>query len=277
MHDAVLETPTILCGPVTVPNRLLGCWNRRYIRFSDGTEDKSTRVIWVQTLSGVGDIRIPASRPDLRARTGLADCSKEELLALAEQDCFCGVTLFDASARPFPTASWPKESYLFRFQPVITFPEPGWMEWLEDGTCMIERAPSGAYVEDWRLQPGSQSFGAHLTRLNAPSPTCLYVAGDHAILARNRPQALPTDKTLLELAREANYDRKRLQQILDCEFSYARRAESGGDYVIELSTLPWREGQPLLCPPLETLRTKATSLDGLGLHPQWSVQSFWRS
>ena len=158
MMDAVLEEPRVSYGSVTVPKRLLGCWDRRYIRFSDGTEDTSTRVIWVQTLSGVGDIRIPATRPDLRARNGLADCSKEELLALAEQDCFCGVTLFNSKAQPFPTASWPKESYLFRFQPVITFPEPGWMEWLEGGTCMIERAPSGAYVEDWRLQPGSQGI-----------------------------------------------------------------------------------------------------------------------
>jgi hypothetical protein len=171
-------------GPVTVPEKLLGCWHRKSIRFADGTEDGSTKVIWVQTLSGVGDIRIPVTRPDLRARASLADCSKEELLALAEQDCFCGVTLFDASARPFPAASWPKESYLFRFQPAITFPEPGWMDWLDGGTCMIERAPSGAYVEDWRLQPSSQSFGAQLTQINAPTLTCLYVAGDHAILAK---------------------------------------------------------------------------------------------
>jgi hypothetical protein len=277
MNDVVLEEPGLMYGSVTVPRRLLGCWDRRYIRFSDGTEDTSTRVLWVQTLSGVGDIRIPATRPNLSARTGLADCSKDELLALAEQDCFCGITLFDSNAQPFPTASWPKESYLFRFQPVITFPEPGWMEWLEEGTCMIERAPSGAYVEDWRLQPGSQSFGAHLTQRDAPSLTCLYVAGDHAIFARNRSEALPTDKTLLELAREADYDHRRLQELLDCEFSYARRAQPGGDYVIEVSTFPWREGQPLGCPLVENLETQATNLDDLELDDKWSVQSFWRS
>jgi len=263
-----------LHGSVTVPEKLLGCWHRKFIRFADGTEDRSTRVIWVQTLSGVGDIRIPATRPDLRARASLADCSTEELLALAEQDCFCGITLFDVKARPFPAASWPKESYRFRFQPVITFPEPGWMEWLNGGTCMIERAPSGAYVEDWRLQPGSQSFGGHFTEMDAPTLTCLYVAGDHAILARNRSIALPADRTLSELAREVNYDGTRLHEMLDCEFSYARRAVRGGDYVIELSTLPWREGQPLDCPPLEALAT--ASLGDLSLDDRWFVQSFWR-
>lgn len=276
-NDAVVEEPRLTYGSVTVPTRLLGCWYRRYIRFADGSEDASTRVIWVQTLSGVGDIRVSATRPDLRTRDGLEDCSTEELLALAEQDCFCGVTLFDSKAKPFPTASWPKESYLFRFQPVITFPEPGWMEWLEGGTCMIERAPSGAYVEDWRLQPGSQRFGAHLVRRDAPSLTCLYVAGDHAIFARNRSESLPPDKTLLELARESECDEHRLRELLDCEFSYARRARPGGEYEIELSTFPWREGQPLDCPSIENLKPHAADLDDLVLDGQWSVQSFWRS
>lgn len=276
MDNAALDEPSVLHGSATVPARLIGCWDRRYIRFSDGTEDTTTRVIWVQTLSGVGDIRIPAARPDLRARRGLADCSREELLALAEQDCFCGVTLFDAKAQPFPTASWPKESYLFRFQPVITFPEPGWMEWLEEGTCMIERAPSGAYVEDWRLQPRSQSFAAHLTKRDAPTTTCLYVAGDHAIFARNRSALLPNDKTILELAREADHDHERLQELLDCEFSYARRSETSGEYLIEVSTLPWREGQPLGCRGVQHLGTQAGSLDDMSLVDEWSIESLWR-
>jgi len=274
-NDTVVEEPRLTYGSVTVPTRLLGCWYRRYIRFADGSEDASTRVIWVQTLSGVGDIRVSATRPDLRTRDGLEDCSTEELLALAEQDCFCGVTLFDSKAKPFPTASWPKESYLFRFQPVITFPEPGWMEWLEGGTCMIERAPSGAYVEDWRLQPVSQRFGAHLVRRDAPSLTCLYVAGDHAIFARNRLESLPPDRTLPELARESRYDPKRLRELLDCEFSYARRAKPIGDYVIELSTLPWREGQPLDCPPVETLAPCAAGSEEI-LDDFWAVKSCWR-
>src|SRR6476469_6534293 len=190
-------------GSATVPEDMIGCWERRYIRFRDGSEDRSTRVVWLQTLSGVGDIRIAASRPNLRGRRGFADCSKDELLKLAEQDCFCGVTLFDPDAEPFPTASWPKEAYLFRFQPVITFPEPGWIEWQNSGTCMIEKAPSGAYEEDWRLQSGSRSFAAHLTKRDAKATTCLYVAGEHAIYARNRAVDLPSDKILLELARDA--------------------------------------------------------------------------
>lgn len=263
-------------GSATVPEKMIGSWERLYIRSADGTEDKTTRVIWLQTLSGVGDIRIPATRPDMRKRKGFGDCSKDELLKLAEQDCFCGVTLFEPDAKPFPTARWPKEAYLFRFQPVITFPEPGWIEWQNSGTCMIEKAPSGAYEEDWRLQPESRSFAAHLTKRDAASTTCLYIAGEHAIYARNRIENLPSDKTLLELARDAQYDRCRLEKLVDCEFSYARRAQPGDEYKIVVSTLPWREGQPLGYPWVQDLASKATNVENLALGHKWTVESLWR-
>ena len=265
-----------LYGSATVSEKMIGCWERLYIRFSEGTEDKTTRVIWLQTLSGVADIRIAASRPNLRGRRGFGDCSKDELLKLAEQDCFCGVTLFDPDAKPFPTASWPKEAYLFRFQPVITFPEPGWIEWQDSGTCMIERAPSGAYEEDWRLQSGSRSFAAHLTKRDATATTCLYVAGEHAIYVRNRAVDLPSDKTLLELARDAKCERGRLEELLNCEFSYGHRTQPGGDFKIELSTLPWREGQPLGVPSVEALTSKTGNVEDLVLGENWTVESLWR-
>jgi hypothetical protein len=255
---------------------MIGCWERLYIRFRYGLEDRTTRVVWLQTLSGAGDIRIAASRPNLCGRKGLADCSKDELLKLAEQDCFCGFTLFDPYAEPFPTASWPKDAYLFRFQPLITFPEPGWIEWRNAGTCMIERAPSGAYEEDWRLQSGSRSFAIHLTKRDAATMTCLFVAGEHAIYARNRAVDLPLDKTLLELAKDAEYDPGGLRQFVDCEFSYARRAEPGGDYHIEVSTLPWREGQPLGCAWIEAVTSNATHRKDFVLGENWTVESLWR-
>ena len=274
-NDASFQDAKFIYGRATVPRKMIGCWTRRNLRFADGTEDKTTRVIWLQTLSGVCDIRISASRPDLRERRGFADCSTDELLKLAEQDCFCGTTLFDPDAKPFPTASWPKEAYLFRFQPVITFPEPGWIEWRNFGTCMIETAPSGAYEEDWRLLPESRSFAAHLSRRDAASATCLYVAGDHAIYARNRTVDLPSDKSLVELARDAQCERRRLEELLDCEFSYAQRVRSGDDYTIMASTLPWREGQALGCPWVEDLASNTTSTEALVLRDNWTLESLW--
>jgi hypothetical protein len=69
---------------------------------------------------------------------------------------------------------------------------------------MIETAPSGAYVEDWRLLPESRAFAAHLTKRDAAAATCLYVAGEHVIYARNRTVDLPSDKSLVELASVLN-------------------------------------------------------------------------
>jgi hypothetical protein len=261
----------------TVPDRLIGCWRRRYIKFEDGRFDTETRVIWLQTASGAGDIRIAKGRPNLAFRNGFDGCTRDELLALAEQDCFAGKTVFDSEAKPFPTARWPVGSYDFRFQPVITFPEDGWMEWTENGTCMIERAPSGAYEEDWRLEPNSQTFAAHLTRDNADGKACLYVAGDHAVFAKNRKTTLPADRTILELASENSADEMRLRDLVDCEFSYARRQKPGGDYIVELSTLPWREGQVLDCAWVENIVHDETTAALYGSEPTtWTIESFWR-
>ena len=140
---------------------------------------------------------------------------------------------------------------------------------------MIERAPSGAYIEDWRLQSGSRSFAAHLTKRDAATTTCLYVAGEHAIYARNRRVTLPSHKTLLELAQDAQYERARLEELLDCEFSYARRAQTGDDYNIVVSTLPWREGKSLGYPWIQNLASKVKNSEGLVLGDNWILESLW--
>jgi hypothetical protein len=275
MQDASVKHLEIRYGEMTVPTKLVGCWHRRYIRFSDGQEDTTTRVIWVQTLSGVGDIRVAEGRPDLKSLGGLEDCSKDELLALAEQDCFAGNTLYDKDTEPYPSASWPPEAYLFRYQPVITFPESGWMEWTEEGTCMIERAPSGAYEEDWRLQPGSRDFAIHLSMVSAPTKTSLYITGNHAIFARDRSETVPNDKTLMQLFEESGSNLDRLRQLLDCEFSYARRRSPSDRYIIELSTLPWREGQPLRCDWVDELTASSPVAEGDD-GEAWKIESLWR-
>ncbi|MEJ0092306.1 MAG: hypothetical protein WDN46_02420 [Methylocella sp.] len=276
MIDATFAAEA-LCGSATVPEKLIGCWERRYIRFSNGAEDTTTRVVWLQTASGVGDIRVGATRPNLRARSGLDGCARDDLLALAEQDCFCGVTLFDPHGEPFPTASWPSERELFRFQPVVTFPEPGWLEWRDAGACMIERAPSGAYEEDWRLQPYSRSFAAHLLQRSASMTTCLYIAGDHAIRARSRSLPITQKMPLAELARKEGYDLPTLRKLMDCEFSYARRRAPGDDYTIELSTLPWREGHLLGCAWVEGISSQDAIVRDPASNEEWFVESLWRS
>lgn len=147
------------------------------------------------------------------------------------------------------TAEWHTRGYGTAFQPVSAFPEPGLLEWNDDGTVMIERAPSGAYVEEWRLVPGSRTDQAH-RRLDAR--TELFVAGPVAVLVRDREvpvtgtARLPDliDAVLADATLAPDDARRRIEQLVDCEFSFARRRGSdGGQYVIEASTLPWRLGE----------------------------------
>lgn len=263
-------------GKRTVPEQLIGCWKRHSIVLKDGTVDRTTRVLWLQTASGVADIRISADRPDMRHRSGLASCTRDELLALAEQDCFAATTLFDPAATPYPMAIWPISLDLFRFQPVVSYPEPGWLEWKDNGSVMMEYAPSGAYEEDWRLLETKPPFAIHLMKVTNDAIECLYVVGNHAVRARSRRQAITQQRPLPEIARGLGDDLEPIREMLDCEFSYAQRDAASKDYVIELSTLPWLEGQKLNCDwvfDIAAGRVFANDPDGHA----WKVESLWRS
>ncbi len=227
----------------TVPPELLGVWQRNWIEFADGTRDDTGLVIWLQLGSSMADIRIPADRPDLRHRGGLAECSPAELDALAASESSSGYTTCTAPATGDDgvrraTAEWFTRGHGVAFQPVSAFPEPGLLEWRGDPALMIERAPSGAYVEEWRQLPGTSDDQTH--QRIAPD-TEWYAAGDAAVLVRDRPVPIPRVARLPELIGEAGGDRAAVEALLDCEFSFARRR--AGRWVIEASTLPWREGE----------------------------------
>ncbi len=238
-----------VAGRADVPPELWGCWQRNWIEFAgttgDGTRDATTFVVWLQLPSLMADIRIAADRPDLRARGALRECSIDELRALADSESSSGFTTCTPSTIGTDgirraTAEWHTRGHGVAFQPVSAYPEPGWLEWGDDPTLMIERAPSGAYTEEWQLTAGSTEPLTH--RRLAPD-TELYIAGTVAVLVRDRPQPVPRAARLADLIADARDDRAAIEALLDCEFSFARRQERG--FVIEASTLPWREGQVL--------------------------------
>lgn len=240
----------------TVPWLATGCWVRAWIEFADGTRDDTSVVAWLQLPSLMADVRLPgptAAGVD-PARRSLADCTPAELRSIADSESSSGYTTCTAvevggDGVRRATAEWHTRGYGTAFQPVSAFPEPGLLEWNHDGTVMIERAPSGAYVEEWRLVPGSRSGQAH-RRLD--TRTDLFVAGPVAVLVRDREvpvtglARLPEliDAALADPAADPADSRRRIEQLVDCEFSFARcPVPGGGQYVIEASTLPWRLGE----------------------------------
>jgi hypothetical protein len=228
----------------TVPDLMLGCWKRAWIEFADGTRDDTTTVVWLQTESLMADVRIAADRGDLRRRAGLSDCTIDELRVIAAADASsgfteCGPIEVGADGIRAATAEWHTRGHGVAFQPVSAFPAPGLMSWNDDATVMMEHAPSGAYVEEWRLVPGSRE---HLSVANVDDET-IYRAGPIAVFVRDRRVAIPRPARLLELLDDCNGDRPMMEALLDCEFSIAEL--DSDKWVVTASTLPWREGAAL--------------------------------
>jgi len=239
-----------------VPAWTLGCFRRRSITFFNGDSDESTLVLWLQSRGLTGDLRLASDRPKPASRQALTDLSLAELVRLAEVEGGLSPTRFEPSGSAgvelSGTMHWPDWT---AFQVHAKWPEPGVLRRV--GDCLIEHAPSGAYVEDWRLQPSGDGplVGLRLVEeRETKSGRVLHrggglvVTGEHAILVRGRAAELPAAERLTDLVERATDEPRLLDAIFGFEASYARR-DAAGRYVVAASTLPWREGQLLL--PLE--------------------------
>lgn len=210
----------------TVPDELFGCWQRQWIECADGSRDDTSFVVWLQLPSLMADVRLSAAALALAGGTSL---SLSDLLVLAESDSSSGATVCTPVVNGIATAEW---STAVGFQPVSAFPEPGALEWSKDGTVMMERAPSGAYMEEWHLLPDSRGPLSHSVLADGSE---WYRAGSVGVLVRDRPFPVPRVERLTSLT-----DRADLEAAVDCEFSFCRL--TGAAWVVEHSTIPGRVG-----------------------------------
>lgn len=236
-----------------VPAWTLGCFRRRCITFFNGDEDSATLVLWLQSRGLTCDLRLAPDRPKPKVREELRQLSAGELLRLAQVEGGVSPCRFEPAATSgvelCGTMHW-LDWTAFQLHP--KWPEPGVLRRV--GACLIEHAPSGAYVEDWRLQPGGAGplVGLRLIEeRDGKSGALLHrgggliVAGEHALLVRGRAQDLPPASRLEELVERAGKEPALLDAIFGFEASYALR-DGAGRYVVSASTLPWREGRSLL-------------------------------
>jgi hypothetical protein len=128
------------------PPWALGCFRRRSITFYDGSTDSTTQVFWLQTHGLTVDLRLSPDRPRLRDRAALFTCSPDEVRQLLQAEAGVARTRWDGHSMSWH--DW------VGFQTYVKWPEPGALRRV--GDCLIEFAPSGAYVEDWRLEPPGQ-------------------------------------------------------------------------------------------------------------------------
>ena len=164
------KLPPVGLEGLAFPRHLLGAFRRKSISFSTGLTDETSMVFWFQSKSFTIDLRLPDG-----AATPLLD-----------RQGWVGDTLWDEDRQQM---SW---RIARSYQPRDQWPEPAHLRFI--GNSVIEFAPSGAYVEDWR----QQCFRGPLLGLRLVSMRSepdgpeqgmaggLILAGEHAAYAQSR-------------------------------------------------------------------------------------------
>ncbi|MGE8496354.1 MAG: hypothetical protein ACN6O6_02520 [Pseudomonas sp.] len=264
-----------------VPEWMLGHFRRRTISFADGRSDERTQVHWLQSRTFTIDLRLPAG-PALPARA-LEAYDAQALRSLANHEGWAADSLWADNL-----LSWQGGVSL---QLHNRWPEPAQLQRI--GNCMIEFAPSGAYVEDWRLQASSGPLiGLRLidecdaeTGERLHQGGGLILCGEQVGWVQGRPQALADSSLgLRERAEQALGDGATLAALFDFETSLAL-ADGQGGYRVALSTVPERVGQALVLDGFEVLgegqlRQRAVRADGREVVRMFSIDTLepdWRS
>lgn len=170
LAELIASLPETGCAGPAFPHRLLGAFRRKSITFCTGVTDERTLVYWFQSRTFTIDLRLPDGA----------------LTPAADRQGWIGDTLWDESAQRM---SW---RVARSYQPGNQWPEPAEFRFI--GNSVLEFAPSGAYVEDWRQQStGGPLLGLRLLDMldEATGRTSimdggLIVAGEHTAFARSR-------------------------------------------------------------------------------------------
>ena len=243
LYELVHAFPTRHTGGV--PDWMLGYFRRRTISFCNGTSDLDTRVSWMQSRNFTIDLRLPAST-DAGPEKPLARYSREELQILSEYEGWQADSVWDGCALTWHSAT--------SLQLHNRWPEPALLQRI--GNCMIEFAPSGAYVEDWRLQCCGRGplIGLKLIEEQdeQTGEICyrgggLIICGQYAGLVLGRPETMSTldcANGLRKLVMDSSISLNDILPLFQFETSIAKGDMEQG-YTIMESTAPWRIGQSL--------------------------------
>ncbi|MHC8314078.1 hypothetical protein [Pseudomonas sp. LB3P31] len=226
-----------------VPDWMLGFFKRRAISFADGQTDVQTEVCWFQSRNFTIDLRLPQAVHQVPAKP-LSACSREELQVLANYEGWEALCAWEGEV-----LSWHSDTSL---QLHNRWPEPAILKRV--GNCMIEFAPSGAYVEDWRLQssrPGALIGLRLLEEKDLHSGEVhhrgggLIVCGEHAALVLGRAHALEGNTPLRDQLTQHVDDPHWLSRAFNFETSVAQGSLQDG-FCVTLSTRAARLGQALI-------------------------------
>jgi hypothetical protein len=219
-----------------VPVWLRGVWTRHWILVSK-VKSNTLDVHYLQTPTYFVDIRIPKDRPAFSAAKSFADLTDADLRLLGQQQGFTGLTTLAGDV-----ATWTHD---IQFQPSDGSPDTGRLQRIPPDR-MHEHGLDGSYIESWKsLTNGKGRFLVIRVAHGGRLIRTLVVAGDRFIYVRNRATDLPPAASFDALIDSTKPDRKVIEAYLDCEFSVGRVTVGSLSWVVEHSTLPWREGKHL--------------------------------
>lgn len=238
-------------------------WTRDWIDVR-GVRSSQFAVRYLQTPTLFADMRLPIDRPSFSQATSFADLTDAELLLLARQRGFTGRVTAVAD-----TVTWHHE---IDFQPPAGPADIGRVEEVGQGQ-MYEHALDSSYLESWRsVASGDSAFLVVRVERAGRLEQTLLIVGDHFLYVRNRLVDLPPAPPLDSLIKATHATRDQIIAYLDCEFSTGRVRGGSVPWVVQASTLPWREGRPLAFVSRLTLSPDSAHLSGrVERTEQWSV------
>tara|TARA_B110000008_G_scaffold199753_1_gene198304 strand:+ start:67 stop:978 length:912 start_codon:yes stop_codon:yes gene_type:complete len=217
----------------SVPEWMLGMYRRRTITFANGMSDSQTRVFWLQSAGLTIDLRLPL-------------VNHQKLVADAPEE----VADYEAW---YAHSVWADTELRWRagisFQERNRWPEAAHLQRV--GNCMMEFAPSGVYVEDWRLQNKGKAgaliglelvsetdLTTHTTRIRKGA---LIIAGKYAGMILDYPKIYPE---MIESRAPEGIAKTRPEALLEF-YAAVGESDTSGGYVVTHALHATDVGQPV--------------------------------
>ena len=223
-----------------IPKKYWGVWQRQLLETATSKDDTSL-VLWMQTQQYHIDIRIPAACANIRKVSSLEDYTHEELLLLASQQGFAGITqVIPSTTKSSDICQWQRE---IDYQPQTVARDVGKMVFTDVNT-MIETGLDDVYLEVWRRLEQSQELNffeatTGKNRQGLKTPAYLMRAGNFVAYARPRTAPLPKSTSLLDAIAACKPQREQLLDWLDMEISFGEVIDDKY-WKIQHSTLPFK-------------------------------------
>ncbi|MGY2082285.1 hypothetical protein [Blastococcus sp. SYSU DS0539] len=248
--------------PLVPPDdRLVGRWRRSLLIRPDGSEDRTTSVVWLQAGRRYVDLRLPAGIPDAGP---VGDLAAGELAALAAVEGFAGELCADGR--------WTRWERTVDLQPAQRFPDEGLLE--PHGADLVETGRHARYLERWqptRREPAQPVCAAELEDVDTGAPALLVRVGDDVGWARGRREQLPPGGTLADVV--ASGSRARTLAAFDTEVALGAVA-ADGRVVLAASSLPGRAGATLaLSAGGDGLQALDHAPDGAPVRRRWRIRA----